>query len=267
MIEAFLMNIKNNEYILTWLQNYFSENSFSLPLVVIEDEALKNHRTVSVFREIFIHNNPCLPKLSIIGNPGWDYRYFKIIQKNWYNIEIDQEDDLEDDYTSECYFDWFSTLYRNGEFISASGPQYLSIVLEAFRCFITGVKFNLQENVDDLKRLKAKLDQDNPLLAWLSEFAFKHSVPDIKTGYIILGFYLFAIQEGFVIVIMMEEMELRDYEFEDILIEELDGKIHCYRKGDNIIIRTHFRGLIKGLTIFKDWAEKHRSVWENIDWG
>lgn len=262
------MSILYRENILNWLQDYFFKNSSELLHIVIEDEALKNHRTISEFRETSLINNPYLPKLSIIGNPGWDYRCFTHnTQKKWYRIEVEREENLEDDdYYFKCYFDWFCTLYRDNEFISYSGPQYLSVVLEAFRCFITGDKFDLQETEEDLKRLKVELDRDNLLLAWLSEFAFKHCDPSIKLGYISLGFYLFVTQEGFVISILMEEMELGDCEFEDVLIEEPEGKIHLYKRGDNFYIRTHLRGLIKGLTIFKDWAEKHREVWENIDW-
>ena len=89
----------------------------------------------------------------------------------------------------------------------------------------------------------------------------------MELGYISLGLYLLVTQEGFVISILMEEMELGDCKFEDVLIEEPEGIIHLYKRGDNFFIRTHFRGLIKGLTIFKDWAEKHRDEWENINWG
>ena len=165
-----------------------SNDSFiaSLVSVTITDDNIKQHKQISDFIKTLSNKNLSISNLCIVGNPGWDYRIItENVHNKWQAIEVELEINYEeDDYYRKCHFDWFFTLYRDGEFISVGGPQYLSVVLEAFRCFITGNKFNLQETEEDLKRFKSELDLNNPLLAWLSKFALKHSDKSMELGYV-----------------------------------------------------------------------------------
>ena len=58
-------------------------------------------------------------------------------------------------------------------------------------------------------------------------------------------------------ILSIEELELEDKLFDRLIIEEAEGNIECYKMDGHFIIRAHHRGLIQGLTIFKEWVEKY----------
>lgn len=70
---------------------------------------------------------------------------------------------------------------------------------------------------------------------------------------------LISASYGWVMVWDLSDIINGDNPFEPIFIEEEDGTIDCYKtEYDLFIIRTHFRGLITALTIFKEWTEVNR---------
>ncbi|MGI4775908.1 MAG: hypothetical protein ACRYE9_03135 [Janthinobacterium lividum] len=56
---------------------------------------------------------------------------------------------------------------------------------------------------------------------------------------------------------MQDLVDLEDKPFEHVVIEESEGTVECYmnKKNSQVVLRTHHRGLITGISIFKRWVE------------
>ncbi|RYE06148.1 MAG: hypothetical protein EOP33_02830 [Rickettsiaceae bacterium] len=50
-------------------------------------------------------------------------------------------------------------------------------------------------------------------------------------------------------------LNLDDKPFESVIVEESEGIVECYIKAEVFIIRAHHRGLITGISVFKEWIE------------
>lgn len=232
------MLIKNEE-LLSWLQNFYAykiKNKISIGN--IKDDEIDKYNP-------FNHIPPegYMIKIDTLDNPGWTMEFYSVAQDNlsWeeklINLEIEESDD------------WFLCILKE-TLQASSGPLYLSACLEALRCFVEGKKFE----VTDLISFRENIKKENSLLCWLEEFYFSCCDTDWEHSY---GNSFVSVKEGWLVSLSVEELYYEDSDFERIIIEEKGGKVECYKKDSQFIIRAHYRGLITGLEIFKNWIESH----------
>lgn len=242
-------NQQNKEQILLWAQE-FCANKLKCPRSDLQyhmsNEQLKLY-TPLVNKEPL----PGLIEITTLGNPGWSLRftYKDTVYKdnNWTNVSINCGANLIEQESD----DWFNADKNINVFDVRSGPLYLGISFEAIRCFIERSDFKAL----DLKSFRENFKIKNSLISWLEEFYFSCCDGDWESQ---AGCSIIGSPSGWIVVISLDDLDLQDSDFEDIRIED-GGIIECYKLEDKFIIRSHPRGLIDGLTIFKKWVEVERS--------
>lgn len=247
---------------LSWLQDFYKNKIYpmqsSLPLTVTDEQIMNNYK----FR--MIPTMPGLLKIYTLGNPGWslNFSYSSTIYEynNWNRVSVDlnrYNDWKEADYDSEWvpYDDryvneWLSINNKDTIFYAAGGPLYLNIILESFKCWVENLPFSV--NDDNLIALRDRIKIHNPLITWLEKFFLICCDGDWKYSY---GYRLISTASDWVAAFSVAELELENKPFEHVIIQEPEGTVECYKKDSQIILRTHHRGLITGISIFKDWVE------------
>lgn len=249
---------EHREPLLHWLQEFYATqvDHESLP-GFISDELIRLDR----WSYKSIPNSPQLLKILTSGDPGW-YIEFGVLDIK--KAETFLHDSLF--VTSEPHqIDFDSCLdgkIKNDMLFLFSSPVYLGISLEAFRCYTDFRAFNIKE----IEKTQQHINQSNALLNWVQDFFFRccESTEDYDWEPLVdyevyISMSLISTSCGWVMVWDLSDMgEEGEGHFEPVFIEEEGGTIDCYKTEYNLfIIRTHFRGLIKGLTIFKEWAEEN----------
>lgn len=236
-----IMAIEQNLY---WLQNMYMDRTklsgFILPNNIIGTDIIDSYNLSR------LPLTPGLLKIDTLDNPGWilkfAYNDTAYYNNAWNDLRINLE--IEDNN------DWMSVIKKPEYFDLASGPLYLSLCLEAFRCWIEQIPFH----IDDLSSAREKIKAHNPLLCWLEEMYYGCCNGDWEH---LCGYSIISTQEGWVAAFSVENLiGLEDKQLEKVLIEEPEGTIECYKKDYSVILRTHHKGLIKGIQIFKDWVDE-----------
>lgn len=247
---------KHQEPLLHWLQVFYATqvDHESLP-EFISDELIRLDR----WSYKSIPNSPQLLKVYTSQDPSW---YIKL---GIYDVKKTEDFLLDHSITTsqshEINFDsCFDAEIKNNTLFLFSSPLHLVISLEAFRCYTEDRNFNIKE----IEKTRENLAQHNPLLNWTQEF-FNNCCEEVEDWYsdkliirydVWIGMSLISTSYGWVMVWDLSDIGGGEGHFEPIFIEEEGGTIDCYKTGYNLfVIRAHFRGLIKGLTIFKEWAE------------
>ncbi len=236
------VNIDEN---LIWLQELYAANICNLRPVLpnISDDQLKDYAPLEK-----IPSSLGLFKIHTLSNPGWSLSFFYknmlARENNWTDIQINCGINLIDQDSN----DWLFANKENDVFKESCGPLYLATILEAFRCWIEDIPFI----IEDLPMFREKLKQKNPLLSWLEEFYYNCCDEDWEHSY---GCSIISVASGWVMAFSLDYLDLEDSSFNRIVIEEDEGTIECYKEEYKFIIRTHVKGLIKGIAIFKEWVE------------
>ncbi|MDD9334670.1 MAG: Imm53 family immunity protein [Rickettsiaceae bacterium] len=237
------VNIEEN---LTWLQALYTTKINRLKLELpqfISDEQLEKE---TFYQEISLV--PGLLRIRTIANPAWSLNFFYkntfVKGKNWDDVDINCGINLMDQDSN----DWLSINKKSNMFDGVGGPLYLTVILETFRCWVEDIPFI----IEDLPTFREKLKQKNPLLSWLEEFYYSCCDEDWEHSY---GCSIISVASGWVMAFSLDYLDLEDSAFDRVVIEEDEGTIECYKEEYKFIIRTHVKGLIKGITIFKEWVE------------
>ena len=149
------------ERLLNWLQEFYIKevNIDELP----ENIDFKDIEHISSTYGMEWNN---FFRIFTVGNPGWGicFNYNNTYKNNpWNRININTGVNYSEVNEEN---EWFSAKKDEYLFDASSGPLYLSVSLDIFRCFIE------QEvpNITNLAEKRADLIGDNPLLCWLEEF-------------------------------------------------------------------------------------------------
>jgi hypothetical protein len=201
-------------------------------------------------------------RIFTVGNPGWGicFNYNNTYKNNpWNRININTGVNYSEVNEEN---EWFSAKKDEYLFDASSGPLYLSVSLDIFRCFIE----EEVPNITSLTEKRAELITNNPLLCWFEEFYIACCDEDWERMY---GCSLVSLRRGWLMLISLDELYYEDVEFKPVTIKEHEGIIECYRVKSRFIIRTHKRGLITGIQIFKDWIDsqpeypvKRKDYWD-----
>jgi hypothetical protein len=196
-------------------------------------------------------------KIITLNNPGWSLKFnFSNTINQYLNYELDinvgrnlvDEDSIEwlyaDFYPDENYF-------KGG-----GGPLYLTATLELFRKWIEGYPIR---HIENLEHFREQIKPQNQLLAWLEEFYFSCGEIDEEYGWDYeYGYDIITTSEGWLAVFSINYLDFENKPFEEVNVVENGIKTRCYKLDGKFIIRSDFRGLIKGISIFKDWVESFK---------
>lgn len=231
-----------NETLLNWLQDFYLENHQKFNL---DNLNYKNDFNV-ISKDI--------PEggilINTIANPGFNLCFncnnLSFYKNEWKNYDCNTGVNYHEDLLS-CN-QWLFAKKDKKMFEGGGGPLFLGVLLYAFKCFIEGIPFV----EDDLPSIKAKLYKDNELLCWIEQFYFSCCDSDWERMY---GYKLYSVSNGWIVILSLDEYNFSTKPYERFIEQDEYGRVECFKLDTKFIIKTHFGGLIKGLSEFRNWVE------------